>query len=241
MGLSDDRIVTPYAAMHRGGDRSQPFITWYEDTYGHRVELSRATLLNGVAKCAGLLRDDYDIQPGDTVALHLPMHWQRAVWLGACWSVRAIAAPDYAGRAGLAIVGQGAPSSELALEVLEVDLSPLALPARNHPDIFAPISTPALTDPAMLLADGTVLDAGEVMSVAQVLADAWRLGKGGRLLAVDPVSDAHTGLAMAAGWLAALAVPLVVDGSVVIVAHEDPALRTSRMEIEHVSAVSKEQ
>jgi hypothetical protein len=93
----------------------------------------------------------------------------------------------------------------------------------------------------MLLADGTVLDAGEVMSVAQVLADAWRLGKGGRLLAVDPVSDAHTGLAMAAGWLAALAVPLVVDGSVVIVAHEDPALRTSRMEIEHVSAVSKEQ
>jgi hypothetical protein len=46
---------------------------------------------------------------------------------------------------------------------------------------------------------------------------------------------------MAAGWLAALAVPLVVEGSVVIVAHEDPALRTSRMEIEHVSAVSKEQ
>ena len=241
MGQSDDRIVTPYAAMHRGADRSQPFLTWYEDTHGYRVELSLATLLNGVAKCAGLLRDEYDIQPGDIVALHLPMHWQRAVWLGACWSVRAIAAPDYAGKAQLAIVGQGTPSSELALDVLEVDLSPLALPARNHPDIFAPISAPALGDPAMLLADGTVLDAGEVMSVAQVLADAWRLGKGGRLMAVDPVPDAHTGLGTATGWLAALAVPLIVDGSVVIVADEDPALRASRSEIERVSAISKEQ
>lgn len=240
MGLRDDGIVTPYAAMHRGGDRSQPFITWYEDTHGHRVELSLATLLNGVAKCSGLLRDEHDIQPGDTVALHLPMHWQRAVWLGACWSVRAIAAPDYTGKAQLAIVGQGAPSSEFALDVLEVDLSPLALPGRNHPDIFAPISTPELADPAMLLADETVLDAGEVMSVAQVLADAWRLGQGGRLMAVDPVPDAHTGLGTAAGWLAALAVPLVVNGSVVIVADEDLALRASRAEIERVSAVSKE-
>ena len=239
MGLNDDRIVTPYAAMHRGGDRSQPFITWYEDTHGHRVELSLATLLNGVAKCAGLLRDEYDIQPGDTVALHLPMHWQRAVWLGACWSVRAIAAPDYAGQAQLAIVGQGAPSSELALDVLEVDLSPLALPGRNHPDIFAPVSTPVLSDPALLLADGTVLDAGEVMSVSQVLADAWRLSTGGRLMAVDPVPDAHTGLATAAGWLAAFAVPLVVEGSVVIVADEDPSLRATRVEIERISSISK--
>ena len=240
MGLRDDGIVTPYAAMHRGGDRSQPFITWYEDRHGHRVELSLATLLNGVAKCSGLLRDEYDIQPGDTVALHLPMHWQRAVWLGACWSVRAIAAPDYTEKAQLAIVGQGAPSSEFALDVLEVDLSPLALPGRNHPDIFAPVSTPQLVDPAMLLADGTVLDAGEVMSVAQVLADAWRLGQGGRLMAVDPVPDAHTGLGTAAGWLAALAVPLAVNGSVVIVADEDLALRASRAEIERVSALSKE-
>ena len=241
MGLSDDRIVTPYAAMHRDGDRSQPFVTWYEDAHGHRVELSLATLLNGVAKCSGLLRDEFDIQPGDTVALHLPMHWQRAVWLGACWSVRAIAAPDLSGKAQLAIVGHGAPASELALDVLEVDLSPLALPGRNHPDIFAPVSAPQLSDPAMLLADGTVLDAGEVMSVAHVLADAWRLGNGGRLMAIDPVPDALTGLATAAGWLATFAVPLVVDGSVVIVADEDPSLRPTRIEIERVTAVSTEQ
>jgi hypothetical protein len=60
-------------------------------------------------------------------------------------------------------------------------------------------------------------------------------------MAIDPVPDALTGLATAAGWLAAFAVPLVVEGSVVIVADEDPSLRPTRIEIERVTAVSTEQ
>lgn len=51
----------------------RPFLTWYGD---ERVELSYATFGNWVAKTANLLRDGYDVQPGDAVAVDLPPHWQ---------------------------------------------------------------------------------------------------------------------------------------------------------------------
>lgn len=213
-------------------------MTWYDDATGARVELSATTLLNGVAKCAGLLRDEFDVSPGDVVALHLPMHWQRATWLGACWFAGAVAAPGHRGSAALAIAASDSPIDTDADETLEVDTSPLWLPAREHPDVFSPVRIQQPNDPAMLLTDGTTLDAADVLAVAQVLADAWRLGRGGRLLAVDPVTDAGTGLADLAGWFAALPVPLACDGSVVLVAHADQAKRADRIRAEQVTAVA---
>ena len=53
-----------------------PFLTWYGD---ERVELSYATFGNWVAKTANLLRDGYDVQPSDRVAVKLPPHWQTVV------------------------------------------------------------------------------------------------------------------------------------------------------------------
>ncbi|MGH3701482.1 MAG: TIGR03089 family protein [Pseudonocardiaceae bacterium] len=67
-------------------DPARPRITHYDDDAGSRIELSGATLANWAAKTANWLRDELDVQPGDTVAVLLPPHWQTAgVLLGAWW------------------------------------------------------------------------------------------------------------------------------------------------------------
>jgi uncharacterized protein (TIGR03089 family) len=75
-------------------DRSPaaPLITWYDDDTGERVELSATTLDNWVAKTANLLQDEFDVGPGSTVAVVLPVHWQTAVVLLAAWSCGAAVA-----------------------------------------------------------------------------------------------------------------------------------------------------
>ncbi|MGH3853321.1 MAG: TIGR03089 family protein [Pseudonocardiaceae bacterium] len=67
-------------------DPARPRITHYDDATGSRVELSGTTLANWAAKTANWLRDELDVQPGDTVAVMLPPHWQTAgALLGAWW------------------------------------------------------------------------------------------------------------------------------------------------------------
>ncbi|MBV8541009.1 MAG: TIGR03089 family protein [Pseudonocardiales bacterium] len=67
-------------------DPARPRITHYDDATGSRVELSGATLANWAAKTANWLRDELDVQPGDTVVVLLPPHWQTAgALLGAWW------------------------------------------------------------------------------------------------------------------------------------------------------------
>jgi uncharacterized protein (TIGR03089 family) len=239
--------ATPYAALRAVRDLSSPFLTWYDDTSGARVELSMASLGNSIAKAAGHLRDELDIEPGDAVYLDLPVHWQRALWLGACWSARAVACISPASAAGARAAVTHRPDwlreqfADAAPDVTEVSLAPLWLPAREQPDVFTPVDVQQSDDPALLLADRRVLTAGEVMVHAADLADAWRLTAGGRLLAIDPVADpraadpAHA-LGDAVGWLVALGVPLAATASVVLVANEDPVGRDQRMAAERATA-----
>jgi len=56
-----------------------------------RVELSRITFDNWVAKAAGLLADEYDIEWGSRVGLQLAPHWLVPVWTWATWSLGATA------------------------------------------------------------------------------------------------------------------------------------------------------
>ncbi|MDQ1663720.1 MAG: hypothetical protein QOJ68_3700, partial [Blastococcus sp.] len=63
-----------------------PLFTQYDDGSGERVELSATTMANWVAKTANLLQDEFDIGPGSTVAVALPVHWQTAAVLLAVWS-----------------------------------------------------------------------------------------------------------------------------------------------------------
>jgi uncharacterized protein (TIGR03089 family) len=67
-------------------DPARPLVTYYDDASGERIELSGTTLANWAAKTANLLRDECDLEPGGTVAVLLPAHWQTlAVLLGAWW------------------------------------------------------------------------------------------------------------------------------------------------------------
>ena len=68
-------------------DPSRPFVTFYDDATGERVELSVTTYANWVAKTAGLMQDELDLERGGLALVDLPTHWLGAVWLGAAWSV----------------------------------------------------------------------------------------------------------------------------------------------------------
>ena len=70
-------------------DPAGPRITYYDDATGERIELSRATFVNWVAKTAGLLVDDLDVEAGDPIGVDLPPHWLGLVWAAAGWSVGA--------------------------------------------------------------------------------------------------------------------------------------------------------
>lgn len=72
-----------------------PWVTYYQPDSGARVELSRATFDNWVAKAAGLLADECDVEAGSTVLLDLEPHWLLPVWAWASWSLGAkVTLPD---------------------------------------------------------------------------------------------------------------------------------------------------
>ena len=208
--------VTPYAALQsRVRQRpAQPLVTFYDLATGERMELSAASLDNAVAKVAGLLRDELDVLPGDRIGVHLPLHWQRAAWWGACAATGsafiADAAPDdvdvcVVDRDHLTLVGS-------ARDDVLVSLEPFGLPsrgpvpprvidaavaARSHPDVFVPFVEPA-GDDAMREAEQVIASRG--------------LAVGSPVLVVEDDPDRD---------LLMLAVPLALDGSSVLVRHAD--------------------
>ena len=204
--------VTPYAALQaRVRQRpAQPLVTFYDLATGERMELSAATLDNAVAKVAGLLRDELDVLPGDRIGVHLPLHWQRAAWWGACAATGATFVADGApDEVEVCVVDHDHLSlAGLARDDVLVSLEPFGLPsrepvppgvvdaavaARAHPDVFVPYVEPP--------DDGT-------MQEAQQLIDARELTAGSPVLVLDDDPDRD---------LLMLAVPLALDGSSVLV------------------------
>jgi uncharacterized protein (TIGR03089 family) len=80
-----DRQVAGY------GDR--PFLTFYDDSRGERVELSYKNFDNWVHKTANLLVDELGVEQGDRVATVTGPHWQASAIQFACWRVGACAVP----------------------------------------------------------------------------------------------------------------------------------------------------
>ena len=70
-------------------DPARPLITYYDLGSGGRVELSVATFDNWTNKTVGLLRDELDVEAGDTVDVVLPAHWVGLVLVMAAWTVGA--------------------------------------------------------------------------------------------------------------------------------------------------------
>lgn len=65
-------------------DGGQPRLTWY-GADGERIELSGAVLVNWVTKTTNLLVEEFDAEPGTSVATDLPPHWRTLVWALAVW------------------------------------------------------------------------------------------------------------------------------------------------------------
>ncbi len=101
-------------------DPSGPFLTFYDDATGERIELSLTSLENWVAKTANLLVDELDLEPGEPVAVDLPPHWQSAVVVLAVGVAGGRLGPS--GR--IAFYAEGGPVPE-AEEVVGLGLRPL--------------------------------------------------------------------------------------------------------------------
>jgi uncharacterized protein (TIGR03089 family) len=140
-------------------DGASPFLTYYDDTSGERIELSALTTANWVAKTANLLVDEYDLEAGETVAIGLPPHWLGVVWALSTWSVGAsvttgegvlaITGPDF----GLRGTRETIASALLPLggrfrEPLPAGVHDYGAEVYNHPDLFVPFDPPAPGSPA---------------------------------------------------------------------------------------------
>ena len=204
--------MTPYAALQARVRRapSQPLLTFYDLATGERMELSAASLDNAVAKTAGLLRDELDVVPGERVGVHLPLHWQRAVWWAACDAVGAEFVPegspdgvdvcvvdrDHLGIAGSArdtVLVSLQPFGLPSREPVPVGVIDHAVAARAHPDVFVPFIEPR--DDA-------------AMRAAEELSQTRGLQSGARVLVRDDDRDRD---------LLMLAVPLALEGTSVLV------------------------
>ena len=245
--------TTPSDLLRRALDRSAatPLVTYYDDARGERVELSGATLANWVAKTANLLQEEFDVGPGSTVALALPVHWQTAAVLLGVWSCGAAVldtAAEDDGRLDEADVVLAAQDRLAALEeqdlaeLVGLSLHPLgmgmtgytghardfALEVRTHGDVFAPWTPPRPTDPG-LVAGGLELSLGGLVETAGELAARLGVVPGDRLL-VDTRVAAEAG---PAAWLLA---PLAVGASIVLVSSPDVAGLADRAAGERVTA-----
>ncbi|MEY9913274.1 uncharacterized protein (TIGR03089 family) [Catenulispora sp. MAP12-49] len=227
---------------------SRPFLTYYDDHTGERVELSYATFDNWVAKTANLIQDEMALAPGDEVAILLPTHWQTPIWLLACWTAGVVASvgEDSAAAERAAAVVAGPDRLEEALackgERIALALRPLgarfpnvpqgftdyAAVAPAQPDVFAPYS-PVTADSPALVADGNSWTHGELVRDAAEAAARWGLRTGSRVLsgcAYDSRPEIR----------AAFTSELAVGASLVLCRNVDPARLPGRMASEKVNA-----
>ena len=218
-GLLDDALRA---------DPARPFITFYDDATGERVELSVATFANWVAKTANLLQDEVGAQPGERLALLLPAHWQTAVWVLAGFAAGVVVAPGGDPAAADAVVS-GPDTLDAARacrgERIALSLRPLGarfpqppqgftdyaveVPAQG--DRFAAYAPPAPQDPALVLPGdgGGVLSGADVVERARADAAARGIAPGARVLSGLGYGDWP-------GLSAGLLGPLAAGASVVL-------------------------
>lgn len=222
--------MTPYAALVERirSDPASPLLTYRDLRTGERMELSAASLGNAIAKTAGLLRDELDAEPGMVVGIHLPFHWQRVVWLGACAATGTVFAPD-ASPEGCDVCVMDRDHLDLrglAAEDVLVSLAPFGLPdpggapagvtdaavaMRTHPDTFTPWEPPDAAAP-LIRREGATLTQGDVMDEARATLANRGVSDGQRFALISPDSESD---------ILSLAGPLILGSGVVLVAHPD--------------------
>jgi uncharacterized protein (TIGR03089 family) len=249
--------VTPAQLLARAvvDDPARPLITFYDDATGERAELSVVTFGNWVAKTANLLVDGLGAQPGQRVALDLPVHWQGAVWHAACWvsglvTMTGAGAADAADIAVLALDGDGAGerAAPQAAEVVGLGLGPLGLPRRDrtppdyvtvdydreihgHGDRFPFTASDQADRPALETDSGAAFTAGELGAETDEHLRRWASPTGSRILSGLPYRGL---LAVVSGLLA----PLANAGGAVLCRRPDRARLATRAQAEHVTSVT---
>jgi uncharacterized protein (TIGR03089 family) len=225
--------------LDRGSAR--PLITFYDDATGERIELSGVTTANWAAKTANLLRDECDVEPGTTVAVLLPAHWQTAAVLLGAWWCGAEVVGDPVGadlvlcdseRLDLALAA-GPANGVVALSLDAFGKGLTGLPAgvldyatevRLHGDDFVPWAPVPDTAPAL---DGAPV--AEVLATARARAGELGLTAGDRVLSTREWS---TPGGLADGLLAVLA----GGASLVQCRNADEAALTRRATTERTTA-----
>lgn len=241
------RAMTTPADLLRAAARSdpgRPFVTFYDDATGERVELSYTTFDNWVAKTANMIVEDLAARPGERFAMLLPSHWQTAVWYVACWTAGVVAVPGADPASVDHVVtdpdGLDAAASCPGEKVL-VPMRPFGKPAALVPpgvfdyaaevpaygDVFAPFAVVTGAMPA-LERNGVVATGADVVAAAQAAAQDWGLGPSDRLLV-----DADLGTA--GGLLAGLLAPMAAGASVVLCRNLDDSHRERRASTERVT------
>ncbi len=226
-------------------------MTFYDDASGERVELSVATYATWVAKTAGLLQDELDIEAGNTVLLDLPTHWLAPVWLGAAWSLGAGVTRSPASSPDVVVSGPGRlerhaeQARPSGTPVVGVSLLPLGgrfatqppagvidygIVVWGQPDVFVPADPPRPQSPAWV-GGGEHAPVTDACDQAGLLASA-RASRfsalGTRLLTdLEPVSRPG---------LEAFAAPLLAGGGTVWVRHRDDARWDRHADEERVTA-----
>jgi uncharacterized protein (TIGR03089 family) len=95
------------------------------------MELSGASVANAAAKIANTLVNEFDLEPGDRVGVHLPWHWQRVTWLVGIWSAGCEALPGGGAACALVVAGPRE-AAELAGEVQVVSTHPFGMPLSSE-------------------------------------------------------------------------------------------------------------
>ncbi len=240
--------VTTFAELleaERRRDGGRPFVTWYDETTGERVELSVVTYANWVAKTASLLVEEHDLARGDLLHVDLPLHWLTPVFWGAAWTAGIVVSLDpdeydavVTGPDGVERWAQVVDS----VPVLACSLLPMGvrfaspLPAGVHdvgvevwsqPDAFIPYDPPGPDDVAVV--EGGVLTPHRELwgtaAVGSLLTDGGRL-----LVAASPASPPE---------IAAITEPLARRGSVVWVVGADSDRVTGLAQAERVTSISQ--
>ncbi len=230
-----------------GTDPARPLVTYYDHTAEERVELSATTLRNWVDKTANLLRDVLGADAGSRVSLSLPTHWQAVVWLLACWRLGAVVVADSAGP-DVAVVSPEAVATQslpAANEVVATALHPLGaafsvrLPVGvtdygievfSQADVFAVQTTLHPGAPAWAV-DSALLDHAALLRLAADRATELGIAARGRL-----ASDAD--VSTLAGAVELVLVPLLVDGTVVVIRNADPARLEQLLDTERVDVAA---
>jgi uncharacterized protein (TIGR03089 family) len=212
-------------------DGASPLVTSITEFDGRpgRTELSAVSLANAAAKIANALRGELDLEPGDTVVLDLPLHWQLAAWQAGIWT--AGLAISSTGDAAVHVTSLGRADSHVGAAVtLAVSLHPFGLPiagslpegvddatllVRQQPDAY--LFEPPSGELVALLEPSDARTQQQLIEEAAAAAAAWGLGAGGRLLVTE---SADLDLAVLAAPLAAGAASVLVGSGL-----DDPQVR----------------